>query len=180
MGSEDGRRLRTVIRAPEQLTREHDVGTFRNGKHPSLDDWLRERALASEGLSARTYVACASDSEKRVVGYYAISTAMEQRIALPNARLRKGMPEQVPLLLIARLAVDEAHRGAALGTDLLSDALRRCLAASEIVGARAVVTHAIDGEAAGFYQHHGFLPSPLGERVLLMPIENVVALFAES
>jgi GNAT superfamily N-acetyltransferase len=161
---------------PERLQARHDLSSFRNGTHLSLDEWLQNRALASEGLSARTYVVCADDAPRRVVGYYAISTAMEQRIAMPNAKLRRGMPEQVPLLLIGRLAIDEAYRGRGLGTDLLRDALRRCLAAADIVGARGVVAHAIDDEAAGFYRHHGLLPCPLGERVMLMPIETVRAL----
>ncbi len=72
---------------------------------------------------------CDADAPARVVGYYAISMAMEQRIALPSAKLRRGMAEQVPLLLIGRLAIDRAFQGIGLGTELLSDALRRCLAA---------------------------------------------------
>ena len=167
------------IRSPERLNGQHDLSAFQNGKHPSLDDWLRDRALASEGLSARTYVVCDADAPARVVGYYAISTAMEQRVALPNAKLRRGMPEQIPLLLIGRLAIDRAFQGMGLGTELLSDALRRCFAASEIAGARGVIAHAIDADAIGFYQRHGFLPSPLGERVMLLPIETVRALFEE-
>jgi GNAT superfamily N-acetyltransferase len=165
---------------PERLGSEHDVNSFRNGKHPSLDDWLRDRALASEGMSARTYVACDADTKKRVVAYYAISTAMEQRIALPSAKLRRGMPEQIPLLLIGRLAIDQNYQGRGLGGDLLAHALRRCLAASEIAGVRGIVAHAIDDTAAGFYHRHGFVRSPLGERVMLMPIETVRALFQNS
>jgi len=164
------------VLAPERLQAHHDLSGFHNGKHASLDEWLQNRALASEGLSARTYVICAADTPKRVVGYFAISTAMEQRIALPTARLRRGMPDQVPLLLIGRLAIDNAFRGKGLGTDLLRDAMRRCLAAADIVGARGVLAHVIDDDAAGFYQHHGFVRSPLGERVMLMAIETVRAL----
>jgi GNAT superfamily N-acetyltransferase len=165
------------IRPPERLTAEHDVSAFRNGGHASLDDWLRDRALASEGLSARTYVICPTEEPLRVIGYYAISTSMEQRIALPNAKLRRGMPDQVPLLLIGRLALDMSWQGQGIGTALLSDALRRCLAASDIVGARGVVAHAIDDEALRFYRRCGFLSSPLGERVVVMPIETVRALY---
>ena len=168
------------IQAPERLTAGHDVSAFRNGRHSSLDDWLRDRAFASEGLSARTYVVCPEDDRFRVIGYYAISTAMEQRIALPNAKLRRGMPEQVPLLLIGRLAVDAAYQGEGVGTALLSDALRRCLAVSDIIGARGVVAQAIDDDALRFYFRCGFLSSPLGERVVVMPIEAVRALFASS
>jgi GNAT superfamily N-acetyltransferase len=167
------------VRPPEHLNARHDVAAFQNGKHPSLDDWLRDRALASEGLSVRTYVICDATTPTRVVGYYAISTAMEQRVALPSAKLRRGMPEQVPLLLIGRLALDRAFQGVGLGAELLVDALRRCLAAAEIAGARGVIAHAIDDEAVRFYQRHAFLRSPLGERVMLLPIEAVRAMFED-
>ncbi len=122
-------------------------------------------------MSARAYVVCAREAPQRVVGYYAISTAMEQRIALPNAKLRRAMPDQVPMLLIGRLAVDRQFQRKGLGADLLSDAVRRCLEASEIAGVRAIIAHAIDEDAVRFYQHHGFLRCPLGERVMLLPIE---------
>jgi GNAT superfamily N-acetyltransferase len=163
--------------APERLRAGHEVAAFRNGRHPLLDEWLQQRALASEGLSARTYVVCEADAPAPVIGYYAISTAMEERLALPNAKLRRGMPEQIPLLLIGRLAVDHRFHGIGLGTDLLADALRRCLAASEIAGVRGVVAHAIDDDAARFYLHHAFVRSPLGERVMLLPIETVRNLY---
>jgi len=158
--------------APERLHARHDVARFSNGKHPALDSWLRDRALASEGMSARTYVVCARDDPQRVVGYYALSTAMEQRIALPYAKLRRAMPDQVPMLLIGRLAVDRQFQGRGLGVDLLSDGVRRCLEVSEIAGVRAIITHAIDDDAARFYQHYGFIHCPLGERVMLLPIES--------
>jgi GNAT superfamily N-acetyltransferase len=161
------------VTPPERLNADHGVDAFDNGRHTSLDHWLAERALASEGASARTYVVCDADQPDQVVGYYTITTAMEERAALPTARLRRGMPDKVPLLLIARLAVDVAFQGIGLGADLLADALRRCAAASEIAGVRAVVVHAIDDDAVAFYERHGFIASPIGERVLLMPIEAV-------
>jgi GNAT superfamily N-acetyltransferase len=165
------------VTPPERLTAQHNVSGFENGKHSTLDQWLRERALTSEGLSARTYVICSLDPPVRVIGYYAIATATEQRVALPSAKLRRGMPEQVPLLLLARLAIDRAFQGMGLGGVLLSDALRRCLSASEIAGARGVIAHAIDEDAVAFYQRHGFVLSQLANRVMLMPIEAVRALF---
>jgi len=89
------------------------------------------------------------------------------------------MHEQVPLLLIGRLAVDAQWQGRGLGSALLVDALRRCLAASEIAGVRGVVAHAIDQAAVVFYEHHGFIRSPLGERIMLMPIETVRSIFGK-
>ncbi len=86
------------------------------------------------------------------------------------------MPDEVPLLLIGRLAIDIDYQKRGLGTDLLIDALRRCLAAADTAGARAVITHAIDDEAMSFYERHGFIRCPLGERTMLMPIEIARAL----
>lgn len=175
-------RVSTVV-APERLHAEHDVSLFDNGKHPSLDAWLKSRALASEGLSARTYVVHPRDTPQRVIAYYAISTAMEQRLSLPaakkrragktrrTAKIRRAAPDQVPLLLIGRLAVDREYQGKGLGSDLLHDGVRRCLEVSEIAGVRAIIAHAIDGDAVRFYQQYGFVSSPLGERVMLLPIE---------
>ncbi|MFL6814583.1 MAG: GNAT family N-acetyltransferase [Bradyrhizobium sp.] len=167
------------LHVPEPLVARHDVTRFANGLHPSLDQWLRERARSSEGLSARTYVVCTSEEPERVVGYFSIAAAVEQRAALPSAKLRRGMPDHVPLLLIGRLAVDSQWRGRGLGSALLGDALRRCLAASEIAGVRAIIAHAIDEAAAGFYERHGFVRSPLGERVMLMPIETARSLMSK-
>lgn len=158
--------------APAPLGLRHDIEHFSNGRHASLDDWLHRRARASEGLSARTYVSCLADPADRVVGYYAISTAVAHRVAMPSAKLRKGMPEDIPLLLIGRLAVDTASQGLGLGAALLADALRRCAAAASIAGVRGVIAHAIDDEAVRFYQRHGFqVAPPLGERTVLLPIE---------
>jgi GNAT superfamily N-acetyltransferase len=163
----------TELQAPEALAAHHDLSLFSNASHPSLDQWLRERARVSEGLSARTYVVCPTTAPKRVVGYFSIATAVEQRALLPSAKLRRGTPMRIPLLLIGRLAIDKEWQGRGLGTALLADALRRCLAASAIAGVRGVLVHAIDDAAAAFYTHHGFSLSPLGERILVMPIETV-------
>jgi GNAT superfamily N-acetyltransferase len=149
------------------------VSRFSTGAHLSLDLWLQERALRIEGLSARTYVVCPAAEPDRVVAYFSISAAVEQRNALPSAKIRRGMPDKVPLLLIGRLAVDAQWQGRGVGSALLADALRRCLAASQIAGVRGVVAHAIDEAAAAFYERHGFTCSPMGERVMLMPIETV-------
>lgn len=164
------------LRPPKPLGPGHDVSRFSNGAHPSLDGWLRERARTSEGFSARTYVVCPANEPERVIGYFSISTALEQRRILPSAKLRRGSPEQVPLLLIGRLAIDAEWRGRGLGSALLADALKRCLAASETAGARGVIAHTIDEAAAIFHEKHGFVRSPLGERVMLMAIETVRAL----
>lgn len=164
------------FRAPEPLGSHHDLSHFGNHRHPSLDEWLRSRARTSEGLSARTYVICPAAEPDRVAGYYCICAAVEERSALPSAKLRRGLPARVPLLLVGRLAVDARWQGRGLGSALLADALRRCLAASEIAGIRGVVAHDIDDAAVAFYARHGFIASPLGDRVMLMPVETVRSL----
>lgn len=103
---------------------------------------------------------------------------MEERHALPTAKLQRHLPHQVPLLLIGRLALDNSVQGGGLGANILADAIRRCCAASEIVGARAIIAHAIDDDAVRFYRRHGFVLSPLGERVMLLPIEAALAALA--
>jgi GNAT superfamily N-acetyltransferase len=90
------------------------------------------------------------------------------------------MPEQVPLLLIGRLAVDAKWRGRGLDSALLGDALRRCFAASEIAGVRGVIAHAIDEAVVVFYERHGLIRSLLGECIMLMPIETVQSLVGKS
>lgn len=93
---------------------------------------------------------------------------------MPSALLRKGMPQEVPILLLGRLAIDAPFQGQGLGSALLADALRRCAAASAIAGVRAVIAHAIDDAAVQFYLRHGFRIAPqLDERTVLMPIEGV-------
>jgi GNAT superfamily N-acetyltransferase len=160
------------VLAPEHLREDHDLSQFSTGLHASLDQWLALRARRAEGQSARTYVACLAQRPKRVIGYYCIQAAMEQRLALPTAKLRQGLPDQVPLLLIGRLGVDQAHQGRGIGSALLVDAVRRCVAASDIAGARGIVAHAIDEAAAAFYRRHGFVDGALGAGTMLLPMET--------
>jgi GNAT superfamily N-acetyltransferase len=155
------------IGPPEPLSRRHDVAAFRCA-HPDLNDWLERRALASDGKSARTYVVCAG---KRVVGYYCLAAGSVIRAELPSARPRQNMPDPVPVIVLGRLAVDQGVAGRGLGKALLADAIRRTLGAAAATGARALVAHAIDDEAAGFYRRFGFIPSPIAARALIPPIE---------
>jgi GNAT superfamily N-acetyltransferase len=161
----------TLYRAPEPLNPGHCLSEFHNGRHSSLDDWLIRRARIAEGLSARTYVLTLSAAPTMVVGYHAIVSAMSERIALPSAKLRRDMPDPTPLILLGRLAVDEKHQGKGLGSNLITDAVARCVAAAQIIGARGVITHALDDEAAAFYRRHGFLDAPVSGRVLVLPME---------
>ncbi|HEX5982671.1 MAG TPA: GNAT family N-acetyltransferase [Solirubrobacterales bacterium] len=152
---------------PESLRGKHHLEEFSSGDE-SLDSWLLRRARHAEGAgSARTFVTA---DGRRVVGYYALAIGQVQPED-GTERLLKGQPaaQPVPVLVLARLAVDREHQGRGLGRSLLQDALLRCDAVSESVGVRAVVAHARP-EAAGFYDHFGFEESPTDplHRILLL------------
>lgn len=166
----------TPIRAPGPrfsalvpLQALHDVSQFDCGK-PPLTDWLRSRAVKSEGRSARTYVICTGNN--LVAGYYSIATGSIVHEAV-IANLRRNMPNPIPAMILARLAVDNAHQRQGIGSGLLKDALSRILAASKVVGARCVLVHPIDGDAELFYAGFGFLPLPGETRTLFLPVETI-------
>ena len=147
------------------------MSRFKSGK-PELDDWLRNNAFESEGRTARTYVVC--EQNRVVVGYYCISTGSVERRALPSRLKRaRGTPNQIPVAVIGRLARDEAYAGRGLGKDLLQGALQRILSASQIIGVRAVLVHALDEGAAKFWTEHEFIESPIGSRTFYLPIETI-------
>src|SRR5450755_3994578 len=103
---------------PAPLTAEHDLAAFDCGE-PTLNHWLRHRALKNESRFSRTYVVCEG---KRVVAYFCISAGAVERAAAPG-KVRRNAPETIPVSVIGRLAVDHGHTGKGLGADMLSDAL---------------------------------------------------------
>ena len=134
----------------------HDCGEFDCGV-ADLDEWLvRTAPVAAAAGTAASWVLCRG---RRVVGYYALAMGSVGHDVAPS-RLRRGQPDPVPVLLLAKLALDVAEQRTGLGADLLRDALIRAVAGSRQFGARAVVVDALDDRAFSFYQHHGFLPFP--------------------
>jgi len=152
----------------QNLTADHDTRSFRCRKH-ALESWLRRHALANQAVrSSQTYVVLRGN---RVVGYYALTYGEVRREDWP-AKVSEGMPERyaIPVLLLARLAVDDREAGKGLGKALLKDALLRAVAAADIGGLRAVLVHAIDEEARSFYRRFGFedsLAEPLHLMILI-------------
>jgi hypothetical protein len=160
------------LKAPARLTSAHDLSHFNCGQ-PTLDDWLKSNALQSEGRTARTYVVCEHDI---VVGYYCISTGSVERRALPSKLKRaQGLPNQIPIAIIGRLARQSGMQWKGLGGDLLQDALTRIVAAAEIIGVRAVLVHALDEDAAGFWKANEFIESPIGSGTFFLSIETIKA-----
>ena len=155
---------------PVPIDAAHDLASFASGNQP-LDDWLRLRALKSEGRSSRTYIVADGDV---AVGYYCLSTGAENRVALP-AKLSRNTPDPVPLILLGRLAVDLRYQGKGIGAGLLKDALHRTVQVSRTVGSRAVLVHAIDDNARAFYARYGFIEFPAGSRTLFLPIDTLAA-----
>jgi len=157
--------------APEPLADRHDLSSFDCGT-ASLDDWLRRRARANQaGGATRTFILC---DDGRVVGYYALASGS---IATSDAtgRLRRTMPEPIPVAVLARLAIDRSHQGRGLGRALVRDPAKRVIAAGDSIGIRGLIVHAISEAAKAFYLALGFLPSPMHEMTLMIPLGDLRA-----
>lgn len=140
------------LRRVAALDDSHALADFDCGA-PELNRWLQRsaRTAASAGTAA-SYVLCRG---RRVVGYYALAMRAVDHQGSPSRR-RRGMPDPVPVILLARLALDRSEHRTALGGHLLIDALRRCVRGGQEFGARAVIVDAINADAAAFYRHFGF------------------------
>jgi GNAT superfamily N-acetyltransferase len=158
--------------ASEKLTKDHDLSWFDCGK-ASLNDWLKRFALVNQQSdAARTYV---FHRGGRVVAYYSL-TAGSVRKEESTARVAMGLASHpIGVILLARLAVDRVEQGKGLGKALLIDALTRSLEAADAIGARAILVHAIDEEAAAFYTRFGFEPSPLSPDQLMLLMKDLRA-----
>lgn len=150
---------------PLALTADHDVGQFACGE-ASLDEWLKRRALANQSSGAsRTFVV--ADAQRQVFAYYALAAgAVAHRQA--TGPIRRNMPDPVPVMVLARLAVDRPMQGRQLGGALLKDALLRTLSVAENAGVRALLVHALNDRAKTFYLHYGFTASPLEPSTLML------------
>ncbi|MGH2853634.1 MAG: histone acetyltransferase [Solirubrobacteraceae bacterium] len=141
-----------ALRPVEALGDAHRLDDFDCGVE-ILNRWLRNSArVAAASGTAATYVLCRG---ARVVGYYALAMSAVGHENAPS-RLRRGMPDPVPVVLLARLALNDSEHGHSLGGHLLVDALSRCVRGGNEFGARAIVVDAISPEAADFYRHFGF------------------------
>jgi GNAT superfamily N-acetyltransferase len=160
---------------PEPLTGGHAIATFASGVE-SLDTWLHRHARAAVGAgSARTYVVVDRGDDSRVVGYSALAAGAVEPDDVP-VRVRAGMPRHpIPVVLLARLAVDEQVQGLGLGAFLLADAVRRTLSAADAIAVRALLVHAIDARARAFYERFGFVASPTDPLHLMVLVKDLRA-----
>jgi GNAT superfamily N-acetyltransferase len=165
------------LRGPEPLRADHDAESFASGSH-ALDAFLTDRALDDQrARKSRTYVLARGPS---VVGYYSLAAAGVE-VSQATARAKAGQGRQpIPAILIGRLAVSAAYQGRGLGGALLIDALRRCAAAGEVIGARVVIVHAADADARAFYERYGFEEVPGRPFQLMLLMKDVVATLGAS
>lgn len=156
--------------APAPLASTHQLEAFSCGE-PTLDDWLKRRALINQTSGAsRTFVA--ANDQLRVYAYYALAAgAVAHQDAI--RKVRQNMPDPVPVLILGRLAVDQQAHGLKLGGALLQDALKRSLMVAQNTGVRALLVHALNDRARTFYQHYGFQASPINPMTLMLPLSRI-------
>jgi GNAT superfamily N-acetyltransferase len=155
------------LSSPQPLSAEHRLEDFACGES-SLDDWLRRRALINQTTGAsRTFVV--TDESGQVLAYYALAAGAVSHQESPGA-IRRNMPDPVPVMVLARLAVDQRLQGQQVGGALLKDALQRAVSVAQNIGVRALLVHALNDRARQFYAHYGFVPSPANPMTLMLPL----------
>ena len=161
--------MSVLLSAPEPLGTQHQIADFSSGV-TSLDEWLKRRAIANQASgAARTFVVCEVD---KVVGYYALASGAVSLAATPG-RFRRNMPDPIPIVVLARLAVERSHQGRGLGRALVRDSARRVVNAADVIGIRGILVHAISEEAKAFYLRLGFDPSPIEPMTLMVTLANL-------
>lgn len=158
---------------PELLRDDHRV----DSGEPVLDDWLKRRAWPNQLTGAsRTYVVCEG---KYVVADYALASGAIAQASVPGS-FRKNMRDPIPVVVLARLAVDRNHQGRGIGRALFRDAALRVAQAADSIGIRGIVVHAVSEEARKFYLSLGFDPCPSKAMTLVVTLRDLRAIFETS
>jgi GNAT superfamily N-acetyltransferase len=151
---------------PQLLAGEHVLEGFDCGSG-ALNDWLVRRALRNQSSgTSRTWVVIDVET-RQVVAFYASSTASVLRAAAPK-KVGRNQPEEMPAILLARMGVDSRHQGRGLGAALLKHFMLKAIEVAQAVGVRVLLIHVKDESAKNFYEHYGFVASPLDPLVMMM------------
>ncbi len=156
-----------MIQKPEPLEGHHILEEFECG-YSSLDNWLQKKAIRNRLAASQTFVVT---DEQRVVGYYCLAAGSVLHKNAGGA-LKRNMPNPIPVIVLGRLAVDNAYKGQNIGRGLLQDALLRANNVQKNIGARALIVHALDEAARGFYSKFGFRDFPNDHLSLFMPLNT--------
>ncbi len=157
---------------PEPLATHHLVADFSCGT-AALDNWLKRRALNNQNNGAtRTFVTCV---DERVVGYYALASGAISTQSVEGS-FRRNMPDPIPVVILARLAIDTSCQGQGVGRALFRDAALRVMQAADTIGIRGIIVHAISQQAKDFYIALGFNGSPLEPMTLMISLKDLRAL----
>lgn len=157
---------------PEPLATHHSIADFSCGT-AALDDWLKRRALNNQNSGAtRTFVACANE---QVVGYYSLASGGISPQSVQGS-FRRNMPDPIPVVILARLAIDTSCQGQGLGRALFRDAALRVMQAADTIGIRGIIVHAISPQARDFYLALGFDVSPLEPMTLIISLKDLRSL----
>ena len=154
----------------EKLRSEHNTEPFDCGKE-ELNRFLKRFALAGQRAnSAQTYVTTRGGV---VVGYYSLAVGAAEHRMVP-ARVAKGLAlHPIPIMILARPAVDRREHGRGIGKALLKDALKRTVQAADIAGIRVLFVSAKDDDAREFYEHFNFDPSPTDPYHLFLVMKDL-------
>ena len=165
----------TDARRIKKLRRDHPVEGFDCGRD-ELNQYLLRYAWQNQlAGAAQTYIGLVGED---LVGFHTLAAGQVTYDDAPE-RLTKGLARHpVPILLLARLAVDRRWQNKGVGKALLRDAMQRTLQAAEIAGIRALAVHAKDEEAKRFYQHFDFVPSPSDPMHLFVLLKDLRRLIA--
>ena len=157
------------IEAPQPLSDQDATEDFACGIE-SLDNWLKRRALKNQVQGAsRTYVVC---NANRVVAYFALASGAVLGSGA-TGRLRRNMPDPIPVVVLGRLAVDRRFHGKGIGRALVRNAGMRVLQAAKAIGIRGMTVQALSSEAKVFYEHLGLEPSPIDPRLLMITLADL-------
>jgi len=157
--------------APEKLSNLHAIGEFDCGNH-DLNRFLKKHAYINQlSGNSTTYI---SKHDNKVAGFYTITLAsISHKQAVRN--VAEGQPRYpVPVILLARLAVNIQFQGKGLGKGLLKDAMLRATMVADIAGCRAFLVHAKDDQAKAWYMQFGLEPSPTDPLHLMLSLKDLI------